>query len=282
MMRVLIACEFSGTVRDAFAARGHEVWSCDLLPTEKPGLHYQGNVLRILDGWVPVKYTMECDPEGDGWCQITDCDPGECKCYGPTQDEVEYLESEGEIFARPIDHPHWDLMIAHPPCTYLTISAEWAYRYPDFVRYPGVGYHQKVKPETLVGEPRREARGDAIRFFKHLLNAPIERIAIENPVGVISSRIRKPDQVIQPHQFGADASKQTCLWLKGLPLLKATKQIGPRIVNGKKRWGNQTDGGQNKLTPSDDRWAERSLTYPGIAAAMAAQWGNTLNDLESY
>lgn len=160
----------------------------------------------------------------------------------------------------------WDLAIFHPPCTYLTIAAEWAY---------GDGpYHQRVKPGTLVGLARRKAREDALRLVDALLNARklIKRIALENPKGCISSRIRKPNQIIQPYQFGDDASKQTCLWLEELPELVPTEYIAPRIVNGKKRWANQTDSGQNRLPPSEDRWAVRSLTYQGIANAMAEQW----------
>jgi hypothetical protein len=114
---------------------------------------------------------------------------------------------------------------------------------------------------------------DALDFVRLLLDAPIERIALENPVSVISSRIRKPDQIINPYEFGHDASKKTCLWLKNLTPLKATNMIEPRIINGRKRWGNQTDSGQNKLAPSADRWKIRSETYEGIAAAMASQWG---------
>lgn len=158
----------------------------------------------------------------------------------------------------------WDGGIFHPPCTYLTIAAEWAY---------GNGpYHQKVKPETLVGEARREARREALVFFRALLDAPISKIAIENPVGVVSSAIRKPDQVVQPYQFGDDASKATCLWLVGLPKLRHTSSVEGRLVNGKRRWANQTDSGQNRLSPSADRAALRSTTYPGIADAMASQW----------
>ncbi len=209
-MKVLVACEFSGTVRDAFIALGHEALSCDLLPTETPGPHYQGDVLDILE---------------DGW----------------------------------------DLMIAHPPCTFLTISAAWA-----FTDGP---YHQKIKEGTLVGSARRRAREEALAFVSLLLDAPIPRIALENPIGCISSRIRKPEQIIQPHQFGHDASKATCLWLKGLMPLRATENFPPRMVGDRPRWSNQTDSGQNKLSPSTDRWAARSLTFPRIAKAMAEQWG---------
>jgi site-specific DNA-cytosine methylase len=145
----------------------------------------------------------------------------------------------------------WDLLIAHPPCTYLSVSGmHWTTR---GLRDP------KLTEDAL----------DLVRLF---MDAPIERIAIENPVSVISSRIRKPDQIIQPYQFGHDASKKTCLWLKNLPLLKPTQMVEPRIVNGKPRWANQTDSGQNKLPPSKDRWKLRSKTYEGIADAMAVQW----------
>jgi hypothetical protein len=195
-MKILVACEYSGTVRDAFIRAGHEAMSCDLLPTDAPGPHYQGSVLDIL--------------------------------------------SNG-----------WDLMIAHPPCTYLCSS----------------GLHwNKRRPE------RAQQTEDALLFVRQLLDAPIPMIALENPIGCISTRIRKPDQTIQPWQYGHDASKATCLWLKGLPLLRPTDFVAPRVVNGKSRWGNQTDSGQNKLPPSADRWKIRSETYPGIADAMARQW----------
>lgn len=198
MKRILVACEYSGTVRDAFAAKGWEAWSCDLLPSDKPGNHYQGDVRDILN-------------------------------------------------------QHWDLMVAHPPCTYLSVS----------------GMHW-----TARGLRDPQLTEDALAFVRLLMDAPIRRIAIENPVSVISSRIRKPDQTIQPWQYGHDASKATCLWLKDLPALKPTAIVEPRIVNGKKRWANQTDGGQNKLPPSKDRWKIRSATYQGIADAMADQWSN--------
>lgn len=213
-LRVLVGCEYSGVVRNAFLDRGHDAWSCDLLDTEQPGPHITGDVLEILN--------------------------------------------EG-----------WDLAIFHPECTYLTIAAEWAYG-------PGP-YHQKVKPETLVGESRVQARKDAIEFVKKLWGAPIDKIAIENPIGVLTRELGKP-QIIQPHQFGHDASKATCLWRKNLPELKPTDRVAPRIVQDKdgklrERWANQTDSGQNRLTPSADRWKARALTYSGIARAMAEQWG---------
>ena len=195
-MRVLVACEYSGTVRDAFRARGHYALSCDLLPTDAPGPHYQGDVRDIL---------------GDGW----------------------------------------DLMIAHPPCTYLCSS--------------GLHWNKRVPGRAQMTE-------DALDFVRLLLDAPIPRIALENPIGCIGTRIRKANQTIQPWQFGHDASKSTCLWLKNLPPLTPTAVVEPRIANGKKRWANQTDSGQNRLPPSEDRWKIRSETYAGIAAAMVAQW----------
>ena len=196
-MKVLVACEYSGAVRDAFRARGHDAMSCDLLPTDAPGPHYQGDVRDVLGGG-------------------------------------------------------WDLMVAHPPCTYLSVS--------------GMHWTRRGLRDPNLTE-------DALAFVRLLMDAPIPRIAIENPVSVISSGIRKPDQIIQPWQFGHDASKKTCLWLVGLPPLRPTQVIEPRLVNGRQRWGNQTDSGQNRLSPSPDRWKIRSATFPGIAAAMADQWG---------
>lgn len=195
-MKVLVACEFSGAVRDAFARLGHDAWSCDLLPSETPGQHIQGDVLGHLDRG-------------------------------------------------------WDVLIAHPPCIFLSSS----------------GMHWTTRGKR---DPQRTV--DALDFVRRLMDAPVPKIGVENPIGVISTRIRKPDQIIQPYQYGHDASKRTCLWLKGLPRLRPTGFVEPRWVDGKPRWANQTDSGQNKLGPSEDRWAKRSITYPGIAAAMAAQW----------
>lgn len=179
----------------------------------------------------------------------------------------------------------WLMAIFHPDCTYLTNSAEWALNDPDFDRYPGVGYHQRVKPGTLTGQPRRDARAQAIRQVETLLDAPIEMIAIENPRGTLGTSIRKADQVIHPPQFGEDASKETHLWLKNLPKLRPTGWRQGRIVEndpqhlfggGVERWANQSDSGQNRLSESDDRWIDRSRTFPGIARAMARQWGDWL------
>lgn len=210
-MRILVACEYSGTVRDAWRRAGHEALSCDLLPTEAPGPHYQGDVRDVLFG------------------------------------------------------ASWDLMVCHPPCTYLTSSAEWCYRDVQT---------KNIRPGTLIGAARRDAREQALLFVRLLLDCSIPRIALENPVGVIGTRIRPADQYIQPYQFGHDASKRTGLWLKNLPPLRPTQMVEPRWVDGKPRWGNQTDSGQNKLPPSDDRWKKRSDTFSGIAQAMVDQWGN--------
>lgn len=193
-MKVLVACEYSGRVREAFRALGHEAWSCDLEPAEDESLfHYRGDVRLLLD----------CG---------------------------------------------WDLMIAHPPCTYLASS----------------GMHW-----TTRGLRDPQLTEDALEFVKMLMAAPVHKIAIENPVGVISTRIRKYDQIVQPWHFGDDASKRTCLWLKNLPLLKDTNRLPG---DNKTRRANQTPSGQNKLGPSPDRWKDRSRTYPGLAAAMAEQW----------
>jgi len=192
-MKILIACEYSGTVRDAFRARGHDAVSCDLLPSDAPGPHYQGDVSDII---------------ADGW----------------------------------------DIMVAHPPCTYLCSS----------------GLHwNKKRPE------RAAQTEEALRFVEFLMNAPIKRIAIENPIGCISTRICKPDQTIQPWQFGHPESKATCLWLKCLPVLMPTDILSLPDTG---RWQNQTASGQNRLPPSKDRWKIRSTTYRGIAEAMAEQW----------
>lgn len=198
-MKILVACESSGAVRNAFIEQGHNAMSCDLLDSVNGGSHYTGNVMDII--------------------------------YQP-----------------------WDLLIAHPPCTYLSFSGlHWNYRRPE----------------------RAAQTEEAIKFAQLFIDGckHIPLRCVENPIGCLSTKVRKPDQIIQPHQFGADASKATCLWLVGLPKLKATEHVSPRIIDGKSRWANQTDGGQNKLAPSPDRWRERSKTYLGIARAMAQQWG---------
>lgn len=186
-MRVLVGCEYSGRVRQAFRDIGHDAWSCDLLPSEDDSeFHIQGDVIRLLD-------------------------------------------------------KDWDLAIFHPPCTHLAVSgARW--------------FNEKQVEQA-----------QALDFVRMLMTAPVPRIAIENPVSVISSRIRKPDQVIQPWQFGHGETKATCLWLKGLPKLEPTN-----IVDGR-------EARVHKMPPGPDRWKERSRTYLGIAEAMAAQWGQAPN-----
>jgi len=181
-VRVLVACEFSGIVRDAFAQRGHDSWSCDLLESETPGNHLTGDVMRFI-------------------------------------------------------HNDWDLMIAHPPCTHLAVSgARWF-------------------------KDKKEEQAEALDFVYDLMHAPIERICIENPISVISTKIRKPDQIIQPYQFGHGETKATCLWLKNLPKLEPTN-----VVDGR-------EGRVWKMSPGPNRWRERSRTFTGIAQAMAEQWG---------
>ena len=186
LFKVLVACEYSGRVRDAFIKHGCDATSCDLLPTDQEGPHYQGDVLDIIN---------------DGW----------------------------------------DLMIAHPPCTHLAVSgARWFYK-------------------------KQKEQAEALNFVRTLLDAPINHIALENPVSIISSKIRKPDQIIQPWMFGHGETKATCLWLKNLPKLEPTN-----IVDGR-------ENTIHKMSPSPDRWKLRSLTYQGIADAMAAQWSTYLN-----
>lgn len=163
----------------------------------------------------------------------------------------------------------WDVAIFFPDCTFLTTSAAWA-----FTDGP---YHQKVKPGTLVGAARRAARDEAVEFVLTLAHAPIPMIGIENPKGFLSSAWRAPDQIIQPNQFGEDASKTTCLWLKRLPLLVPTKVIAPRMVDGKPRWANQSDSGQNNAPEAKGRAMRRAATFYGIADAFAAQWGGTVS-----
>ena len=207
-MRVLIACEFSGTVRKEFEALGHEAWSCDLLPSDIPGNHYQGDIRDMLT-------------------------------------------------------EHWDLMIAHPPCTYLTISAnKW---YKD---------QPPRKSGALVGAERRAARKDAIDFFMMLWNAPIKKIAIENPIGVMNTLLFKP-QVVQPYHFGHLESKATCFWLKNLPYLEKTNDVTEEWKKLPKEKAQRL----HYLSPSENRWMERSKTFPGIAKALASQYGGICADL---
>lgn len=176
-----------------------------------------------------------------------------------------------------------DAGVFHPECTYHTVSAAWAFKDPDFVRYPGVGYHQRVKTGTLVGPERREAREKAENDFERIRKFPFLKI-VENPVGTIPTRLgHKPADTVQPYQFGDDASKATCIWCfdadgNAVPFnLARTEQVAPTVrPNGKLRWANQSDNGQNRLGPSDDRWSERSRTYDGIADAIVAAVLETL------
>lgn len=242
-MTVFIGMETSGALRRRFQALGHETYSCDVFPSEDGGEEMAfGNGLPLGRHLIGDVF----DTLDNLWA--TDLWP--------------------------------DLAIFHPTCTFLTSSAEWAFADPDYERYPGVGYHQKVQPGTLVGEARREALNDVRR----IMALPIRRKAIENPRGAIGTAIRKPDQTIQPHMFGDDASKATCLWLYDLPKLRPTNRVDGRLVDdgrpqmglfgtGVERWSNQTDAGQNRLSPGDDRWKDRSRTFPSVADAMAATWG---------
>lgn len=235
--RVLIGYSCCPLTLEAFERAGCEAWTCDLLPSRgRPDRH------------------LQCD-------------------------------------VREIVHGKWDAAIFHPMCTYLTVSAAWAFNDPDYDRYPGVGYHQKVAPGTLTGGLRRAARARDLENFEWLLALPYPK-AIENPANsFVNKSIRPPDQTVQPYCFGDDASKATGLWLDGIPRLKPTQRVQGRMVprhramgksdraNGNKgpafleRWSNQTDSGQNRLSPGEDRWLERSATYPGIGAAMGGQWG---------
>lgn len=235
MNRVIVGFETSGMIRNALRAVGVDAVWVDVLPSE------DGSPFHII---------------GDAY---------------------EVAESEWFAFG-----------VFHPPCTYLTGSAAWA-----FTDGP---YHQRVKTGTVVGQARRDARDAALADVRRLMALPYPK-AIENPVGAIGTYIRRPDQIIQPYEFGDDASKKTCLWLDRLPRLTRTGWVEPRMVCGcgfsfredlglfgcanclgergpaKPRWGNQTDSGQNRLSPGADRWKERSRTYPGIAQAAATQWG---------
>ena len=195
-MNVLIACEFSGIVREAFNAKGHNAWSCDLLPTEIPGKHIQNDIIKVLNG-----HTM--------------------------------IDLE------------WDLMIAHPPCTYISNMSNC-----------------RIKEAG-----RMDKRIEAMKFFMELVNAPIEKIAIENPRGLPERQYKKSDQIIQPYEFGHPVSKATCLWLKGLPKLQPTKILQPERKWDGKRWRTWVD------TCKSHTGKFRSVTFEGIAKAMADQWG---------
>lgn len=210
-MRVLVACEYSGRVREAFRKLGHEAWSCDILPSEDDSeYHIRADVTSIIDGLPWPWQTCGGRPREDYWPAYP-----------------------------------WDLMIAHPPCTDLAVSGA-----------------RHFAEKIADGRQQR-----ALDFVRMLMDAPIERIAIENPISVISSKIRKPDQIIQPWQYGHGETKATCLWLKGLPKLTPTN-----IVEGR-------EARVHRMPPGPDRWKERSRTFEGVAAAMAAQWGQAPNNI---
>ena len=187
---------------------------------------------------------------------------------------------QGDIWSLLSQDIQWDWGIFHPMCRFLTVSAAWAFKDPDFDKYPGVGYHQKIQSDTLVGADRRAARTLALEDFRRILKLPFPK-AIENPArSFICTAIRPPDQTIHPYEFGDDASKATGLWLDRMPPLvkDPSLRVQGRMVNGVERFSNQTDSGQNRLSPSADRWLERSATYPGIARAFGYQWGEAMKN----
>lgn len=230
MIRALVGMETSGTLREALRRRGVDAWSCDLLDSQ------DGSPFHIV----------------------------------------------GNVFDT-VSQP-WDIAMFHTTCTFATCSAEWAYNDPDFDKYPGVGYHQKVKPGTLTGQARRDAREATILEVKSLdrMSRHIPVRGFENPVGVLSRRWRKPTMTTQPYEHGDDASKRICLWFLGpngelepMPIYKCRRVPGRMVEwprgSGKmvERWSNQTDSGQNRITPSEDRWQVRSDTFPGLAESLA-------------
>ncbi len=210
-MKILVGCEFTGIVRDAFKKIGHDAWSCDLLPTEIPGQHIQDDVLKHLN--------------------------------------------EG-----------WDMMVAHPPCTYLAVSGMNWYYHPEDRQLP----KEQRRPHPLYPN-RRDDQKKAIEFFMALINAPIDKIVLENPIGIMSTKYRKPDQIIHPYMFGHEASKPTCLWLKGLPTLIPTNIVSKGEFKTCKS-GKRGAAWNWWLPRTSDRWKVRSRTFQGIADAMSNQW----------
>lgn len=241
-MRIFIGMETSGVMRRAFQAAGHEVISCDLLACQ--------------DQAEPFQFPHECVFAGYG------------HICGDVFETLDTLRGLG----------WWpDLAIFHPDCTYFTVSAAWAFKDPDFNRYPGVGYHMKVKPGTLTGKARRDRQASDLRDVKRIQFLPIRRKVVENPIGMLSSKWMKPSDILQPNEFGDDASKATCLWVldkDGERVLTKVEREPAQYVpptlraNGKSYWANQTDTGQNRLAPGENRWQQRADTYPGIAAAV--------------
>lgn len=248
-MIAFIGMETSGMLRRRFQAAGIECYSCDKLPAE--------------DGGEEMAYRVR----------------------GKRRD-ILGRHLVGDVFDTLDNLWSTDLWptvgIFHPDCTYLTNSAAWAFNDPDFAKFPGVGYHQKVKPGTLVGAARRAAREEALNDVRRIMALPIRVKIIENPIGAISTAIRPPLQILHPYSFGDDASKATCLWMLGkdnddlrdmrIPVDKS-KRFPPRLVTDARgrtfaRWSNQTDSGQNRLSPGAGRWKDRARTYPGIADAV--------------
>lgn len=223
---------------------------------------------RVLIGFSACGLTLQAFL--DAGCDAFTCD------LLPARHHIKHRHLQGDVWK--YLKWQWDFAVLHPMCTYLTCAAAWAYKDPDYDRYPGVGYHQKPKPGTLIGMQRRAARETALREFSELLALPFP-VVLENPANsFINKAIRPADQIIQPYQFGDDASKATGLWRsKCVPELHITgPRIEPRMVNGLPRWGNQTDSGQNNISPGKDRWLLRSQTFPGIAHALGSQYGDWL------
>lgn len=214
-MKILIACEYSGTVRDRFKALGHDARSCDILPSETAGFHYQDDLIKIIGS------------------------------------------------------EEWDLIIAHPPCTYLTVTGNKWFYHPEDKHLDT----SERRPHPKFPD-RAKHREQAVGFFMAIANSGCKKICIENPVGIMSSRWKKPDQIIQPYEYGHPHAKKTCLWLKGLPKLESTEIVEPEYVtfkSGKRMAKWYVDAAK---LPPHERMKVRSKTFPGIADAMADQWGN--------
>lgn len=246
---IFIGMETSGQLRRRFQAKGYETYSCDLLPSK--------------DNGEEMVYSADLTPLGRHM----------------VGDVFECLDN---MYANDM----WPgAAVFHPTCTYLTTSAEWAYKDPDYVRYPGAGYHQRLKPGTLFGAARREARALALQEFRRLMHLKIPIKIFENPRGVVGTHIRKASQTVQPYQLGDDASKTTDLWFvddQAQPIedmrivIEEWMRVPGRWVEWPKgsgrmveRWSNQTDSNQNRLSPGDNRWDDRSRTYDGVADGIA-------------
>lgn len=247
-LNILVACEYSGAVRQRLRDAGHNAFSCDLLPADDGSpYHYTGDCFDLIEtGRLP-------------------------SLFGFSRNVIDPLHQLPRSVMRRDALPaeKWDMLIAFPPCTYLTVSGAWLFAERDQIK-------RKVAPDVLTGAERRRARADAVEFVKRLYNCGIPRVAIENPSrSFLCTMWRKPDQVVHPWEYGDDASKSTGLWLRGLEPLRARPHlhVAPRMVMGPSgkqlpRWANQTDSGQNVEPPAADRWKKRSDTWPGIADAM--------------